>query len=156
MTFVEEHFPLITWNLLHVPSDALVFRKPAPALRVESMVVPIPYSPSKPESGSLKAVAEEPAAFALSAPRAIGHIPGGRFNADARAIFDPRQGMRIDGENHSRPRQQGNMEANGSEMARCAQIEANAISTAHRDSDSNWHRKRAPGWSLPSQRSSRT
>ena len=29
--------------------------------------------------------------------------------------------MRIDGENHSRPRQQGNMEANGSEVAKvCA------------------------------------
>ena len=39
---------------------------------------------------------------------------------------------------------------------RCAQIEANAISIAHRDSDSNSYRKRAPGWSLPSQRSSRT
>jgi hypothetical protein len=39
------------------------------------------------------------------------------FNAHARAIFDPRQGMRIDGENRSRPWQQGNMEANGSEVA---------------------------------------
>ena len=40
------------------------------------------------------------------------------FNAHARAIFDPRQRMRIDGENRSRPCQQGNMEANGSEVAK--------------------------------------
>jgi uncharacterized alpha-E superfamily protein len=30
---------------------------------------------------------------------------------------------------------------------RCAQIEANAISTAHRDAGSNRHRKPGPGWS---------
>jgi hypothetical protein len=40
------------------------------------------------------------------------------FNAHAQAIFDPRQGMRIDGKNRSRPCQQGNMEANGSEVAK--------------------------------------
>ena len=49
--------------------------------------------------------------------RQIGHVPEA-FNADARAIFEPRQGMRIDGENRSRPRQQGNMEANGREVAK--------------------------------------
>src|SRR5688572_16922790 len=47
----------------------------------------------------------------------IGHAPE-TFNAHARAIFDPRQRMRIDGENRSRPCQQGNMEANGSEVAK--------------------------------------
>jgi hypothetical protein len=30
---------------------------------------------------------------------------------------------------------------------RCAQVEANAISTAHRDGDANRHRKQAPSWS---------
>ena len=49
--------------------------------------------------------------------RQIGHVPEA-FNADVRAIFEPRQGMRIDGESRSRPCQQGNMEANGSEVAK--------------------------------------
>ena len=49
-------------ELTERPLGPLVFRKPTSRLRVESMVVPIP-SPRAPESGSLEAAAEEPAAF---------------------------------------------------------------------------------------------
>ena len=60
-----------------------------------------------------------------SAATALAALPASRTlqgktaaHAHARAIFDPRQGIRIDGENRSRPWQQGNMEANGSEVAK--------------------------------------
>ena len=60
--------------------------------------------------------------FSRNFPQGTGLTGIGRApetcDAHARAIFDPRQRMRIDGANRSRPCQQGNMDANGSEVAK--------------------------------------